>query len=872
MKQTFKYVGMALICAIAVISCAREVLPEIDKPEEVSIDTPKTHTILIKAVNDADTRTYIGTDNTSSLWSVGDRVLVYQEYEYDDGKTSGWMTELRESEDGITEDGGQTMIFPVTFDAVDPEFACDFTYRALYSGKNVSFNRDSWVLSAYPPRTQYPTATSFDPDADLLVSREVYFSDAQPSELNLEFRRFTALGQMTLVGAPADLPDGAKIQSVQFGARVPLIRRLIMSSYEDTYDQWEEDGSLYSNDVLMRYDGKDLSPVGLKAQFMCSPCVVEDGFYVIVIVEAGGALYGYAKEVALSDGQALMFEAGKATVFSVNMSEMELIPLPAFEFEFTEETLEEFPELVENRLDIPFAVGGGESGEKPKKSKEAGDYINLYFTSSHPCSVSFSEPWLSATPSDGINGYFNLYATLNDTGAPREATMTISSDWGGEPIVITVVQATMVLPTAITINASATTVTPYTCFDIEASLVYPEGETGDFYPDVYLTDGSSNVTWSSTGRYLAINPGTVCFHAEFSYGEYYLESESIEVTITEGTAPTDWYFLVNRETGAFLVHRTGSGDTDIQLSELSTSVANGLAFSSDRSKVYVVGSVKVTDDNDNVVEEPRLWTVSNGESTYTKLNLTSGRGMKVAVDGEDIYVLANGSAGYAVLKNNESVWSRSSDYNIFDLAVENGNYYISGATPFENWATGNTPYLWTNGGSTVLDVYVDSDLYQQRYFPVHVSVKDGEVYVSGYVMARDRYSHDHAVMTLWEGDDSYFPYRSRGDWWWSCVYDMALLDSGDRIYIGESFYNSSSNRQQLPAFYKNLTSYTTIDSSNLLPLNYSGEVCLNEIHLCNGIPVMRGTVDSSPAFWEAPWKDPLIWENTDDTVVGFLVK
>ena len=66
---------------------------------------------------------------------------------------------------------------------------------------------------------------------------------------------------------------------------------------------------------------------------------------------------------------------------------------------------------------------------------------------------------------------------------------------------------------------------------------------------------------------------------------------------------------------------------------------------------------------------------------------------------------------------------------------------------------------------------------------------------------------------------------------------------------------------------------TYLGGSNSLSLNYSGnEAGLNQVRMCNGIPVLRGTVDEKTAFWEAPWKEPMVWNNDDDEMIGFAVK
>ncbi len=919
MKATIKMLGLPLLAAAALLSCSREMLPETETPDETTevtpTEKPKTHTILIKAEDGEDTRTQIGADNTSSLWSEGDRLAVYQAFE--------WVEQMVLSEPGYSNNGGKTMAFPVTFDYQDPEYIDEecynsedelyykFYYRAVYPAENVEHRqgKEGSCLVVSMPSIQYPTADSFDPKADILTSRPVFRND-QPDELSLSFKRQTALAQMTL----KNLPAGVKIYLAGFYS-AGTSQSFIIDCYGQEEGNWES--SYYGGQVLMKYpEGLTVPSTGeVQTTFMTNPLSLEadDWFDIMAVVgvmvtdeetgEQREVLFQGYRGVELPEGRELVFEAGDATVFSVNMTDAEWMEIPPFELIFSDETLAEFDRLDQGILDIPWAISGlfdDGGGEGPIKAKaSAGDYIDLEFEVNHPWDVSFSEPWLWASPTTGDASYrddeedyvrysgFTLYATPNTTGIPREATMTISSQALGEKT-IRVVQAPLVLPTGITISAP-TAVAPYTTFDVEAELIYPEGQTGSFRPDIYFS-GDAMLKSVNEG-YLAVASGTVVFQADFSYGDLYLESEPVEVTVTEGTAPTDWYFLVKRESNPYLVHRTVSGDAWIPLPGGTTdvpAVANDLAFSADGTKVFVAGAKPDQEGG----RKPCLWTYSRTGIEVSdwnmpdNVNVTNGEAKKIVVEGEDIYILAQAGDNYGgmyfVSKNNGVIWNNgymNQPDTIFDMAVENGSFYLSGSTYFSNWAVGNTPFLRTNGGYKSLAKFNDSDLYQQRYYPESVTVKDGVAYVAGYVMARDRLSHDHAVISMWNGETPYFRYRNRADWWWTCVHDMAFILGDHRVYVGESYYtNSSSNRQQVPVFYYDLLrDYSTNyywypNNANNLPLAYSGETALNEVKVCNGIPVIRGTVDGTTAFWEAPWRDPALWENTTDTVIGFVVK
>ena len=185
---------------------------------------------------------------------------------------------------------------------------------------------------------------------------------------------------------------------------------------------------------------------------------------------------------------------------------------------------------------------------------------------------------------------FNLYATPNNTGVPREATMTIASIVYGE-VNIRVVQEPFSAPRSISLNAPLT-VTAYTPFDMEVVL-----DTDDLnhYRYTYIdNEYDSNIKWLDEDSVLIFAPGTYSFSAIFEYSsiDYYRESQPVTVTVTEPDAPTDWYFLIRRDNKPYLIHRVGISDTAIELCNNELAQANEMAFSANGSTVYVVGAVQ----------------------------------------------------------------------------------------------------------------------------------------------------------------------------------------------------------------------------------------------------------------------------------------
>ena len=1038
MKKTLHFMGLTLLAAAALLSCSRETLPETDTPTEtpevtpVETEKPTTHTIHIKADGD-DTRTQIV--GTAARWTPGDKLFVYQGYWY--GKE--WCQEAKVSQPGEMLSGGAQMSFEVNFDYVDPDYVnsgwteddepFNFLYHAVYPAENAALYEEGGAcfLLVDLPSKQYPELPSFDPKSDILTARPAYLLQ-QPDDLSLSFKRQTALGQMTVKG----LPEGIPVEMVAFLPRkadgsCPFkdLFALLLPSGDEL--GWSTDGAagvyLYTpGRTVPAADGDN--PTAFMTPFMCNPfsLTAGDAFQVAALstVQVTDETTGeqvemlsiYSKDVVLGEGLELVFTAGDATIFAVNMSGIEPMAIPVFELmfdedtqanfphitdetdpymeipyvleydgenvgvsfmanhpwtvsfsepwlyviesegdagygafrvyadtndtgspreatmtiasmiygevtvrvvqeamvvpdfelKFAERTFDEFPELEDGRLELPFRVGGG--SVEPKKTRaDVGDFIDLYFETNHPWTVRFSESWLSASPSSGNPsytdnygnvqyGYFNIYATPNGTGASREATMTIASQYFGE-VTIRVVQDKMVLPNSITINAPQT-VTPYSFFDVEAVLGYPDGVDRGLEANIAVVEGSGNLRWIS-GGYLPVNPGTVTFRAYLSHDvcsyldeDFYLESEAAVVTITEGPAPTDWYFANNRPYGAYLTHFAGGQRSSAALSTLRTSTANDLAFSADRSKIYVVGSVVLTIDVDEEREEPRLWTYdcATGTVDVTKLDYPSGRGKKVAVDetNGDVYVLVDASSEdvsnrYCLLKNNEQIWETSMLYVISDLAVENGKYYLCGNTEFRNFANGTDPIVWKNGSMMFLQEYVPSNDRIQPYFePKSICVLNGVPYTVGLMPVSNNEWRYFEYPIMWENNEYMYSPDLRTDieGLRQIPRDMVLLkgagfdpDYPPILVVGEQQRSSTEN--STPGLYLNRPFYN--DNSYRLPLTYSGSASIQNIRLCNGIPALLGTNSGRPAYWSAPWSTPTSLSlGEEETFVGFLVK
>lgn len=204
MKKTIKLFGLFVVAAMTVIGCAKEV----DAPEEATNETPTeqstfTHTVTITA-GAPTTKTVINEGETSASfkWSSDDATRFHV-----------WENDVKGTAVTLTsEDEYETMKLTATFASVS---AASYEYTA-YLAKN-EYDDDG---DKYPqvPSEQTCTATSYDPNADILVAQPVTSVGSTLDEIEMKFGRPCVINKMTLKG----LTVGETVSSVEIYADKPL--------------------------------------------------------------------------------------------------------------------------------------------------------------------------------------------------------------------------------------------------------------------------------------------------------------------------------------------------------------------------------------------------------------------------------------------------------------------------------------------------------------------------------------------------------------------------------------------------------------------------------------------------------------------------
>ncbi len=297
-----KYIISALALAGFVFTaCTEEAEPINLTKEPVTIN-------FVSGNELQSTRTFIDEDNNVFWNATGEYLQVLQ--------TVGGETTAVKSNEGVVTDG-TTALFSATFDANTT--GTSYTYHAVYPSTAyvTSDNNDVTRLKVITPVEQSPTLTSFDPKADLLVSKTVSLS-AQPSSddyFTLNFARIIAVGKLAIAGLNTTDP----VTSVEFTVPegIILTGRTRVNLTEGTVDQYGyyQDGN--TNYVKMNYEPSLNFTNGNTAIFTCFPCEIPSGKFSVTVTTESKK---FVKEFTIPEEESITFEVGKSTKLSVNMA------------------------------------------------------------------------------------------------------------------------------------------------------------------------------------------------------------------------------------------------------------------------------------------------------------------------------------------------------------------------------------------------------------------------------------------------------------------------------------------------------------------------------------------------------------------------
>jgi hypothetical protein len=296
MKKMFRNLMLVAVAAMTFISCQKEADEVTTLPQDV----------VMTIIADMDeTRTYIDEANSNVKWSEGDQIKVLEN------------SAVYRTSEAATIDASGKASFKVSFPA--DATSASFTYDAIFPADRLKEDDKDKInlekVKVEVPEAQNPTATSFDPAADILVAKHVV-KNTQPTELSMQFKRLVALCKMTMKNFPS---SASNINKVIFTANVedaegkPLAIAGRNYVNVETGDVVEYGYYGATNTITLSYDNASPStPI----YFTCNPFELTAGQSFTVKVVCSD--YTYTREVVLNKN--LKFSEGDLSTFSVDMS------------------------------------------------------------------------------------------------------------------------------------------------------------------------------------------------------------------------------------------------------------------------------------------------------------------------------------------------------------------------------------------------------------------------------------------------------------------------------------------------------------------------------------------------------------------------
>lgn len=279
---------LASLLAIVAGGCTKE--------DTQNIAAESKTTIKVTAELDEMTRTYV--DGQKIKWSeTGEQLNII--YYADDDSSNRRQTA---TDTDYTIDAEGRIEFSADFSTTDG--AKSYTLGAFYP---YAYKSTTSSINLTVPQTQTPTADSYDPTTDILVSKEPVVVEGTPVKVKFTFARMVAFAKMTLKGIGA----GETIQKVTFYSSAKPAGAVDFKVHEAAT---VENAKWYNNCEDITITRENWVATGEDVVWMTTVPTDLSGtdFTVTVVTDQ----YTYTKSVDLTD-KTLTFERGDVAVFTV---------------------------------------------------------------------------------------------------------------------------------------------------------------------------------------------------------------------------------------------------------------------------------------------------------------------------------------------------------------------------------------------------------------------------------------------------------------------------------------------------------------------------------------------------------------------------
>ena len=298
-----KFITSILIAAAALTACSKseEITPNIIQDKVVlsaTIDAPQSRSVLVEEAG-----------KYHAEWVAGDYLELYE-------ITITGGTKKKASNPNTTlAEGGKTAT--VQFELTANTTADSFAY--ILAHNNASINGAATYLAFSVPNNQAPTAmNTYDPTADLILSKGVSLATQPTETVNFEMARMTALAKVTIKNLA--LAAGDAVKSVNFICPKNISGKMTNILTDDIIAGnyplagMKDSSPVYNNVTVTLPEAQtgDFSyymsvwPVTLDAGSACT---------VVVATNNDGV---YTKEITLP--KVMELTSGNITAFTVNMA------------------------------------------------------------------------------------------------------------------------------------------------------------------------------------------------------------------------------------------------------------------------------------------------------------------------------------------------------------------------------------------------------------------------------------------------------------------------------------------------------------------------------------------------------------------------
>lgn len=302
MKKLMKSLMLFAAAAMALTSCENEVMDSIQESEAYTMNF---------VAGAPESRTSVSIDGTTAnfAWSTGDKVGFYKVANDVDPTTEKAVQKKNSNAATIASDG--TATFSVTFDSA--EGATTYNIAAFYPG-------GSWVNHASEnhfnnvkvkiPAEQVLTNGTFDPAADLLMSKPFMGVALDSDVKTLQFQRLAAIGRMNLKGVfDNETINSVVIEFCDFDVNGEVSLDMENSTFEF--------GTANTSNTITLNGELTATAAGTPVFFTCFPGDYSGDYAITVNTDAAT----YYKEGVIDATKPLAFTSGDVRGFGVTFTE-----------------------------------------------------------------------------------------------------------------------------------------------------------------------------------------------------------------------------------------------------------------------------------------------------------------------------------------------------------------------------------------------------------------------------------------------------------------------------------------------------------------------------------------------------------------------